>query len=322
MEHDEAPEEDPPGKDRPEEDRPEERRYLRNGKSQGRIELRGVRRTYWRDAYHWSLNISWLGFGALMAMIYLAVSSVFGLLFHLAPGCLSGISRPSYAADFKFSMTTLASLSVGTIAPIGLYADSLVFAESFLRIIMLALATGVIFARISRPTARIRFTSTALITLFEGRPTFMFRVGNERANIILEAEVNVVLARSVTTIEGQRIRRLDEVRMQRTRTPLFALTWTVLHDIDERSPLHDATIDSLRAQEAEIIVVLSGLDEAFAQRVHARHSYSFGEIVFDRYFADVVRFDQPQHRWIVDYTSFDRFQSPNPDRPTPDPIRT
>ena len=289
---------------------PQARRFLRNEGAQSGIEVIGVRRTYRRDAYHWCLKMPWPGFGLLMALIYLVVSGIFALLYRLDPGALTGAANGSYAAAFRFSMTTLASLGAGTVLPSGLYANSLVFAESFLRIIMLALATGVIFARISRPTARLRFTSAALITPFDGRRTFMFRVGNERGNLILEAEINVVLARSVTTVEGHRIRRLEEVRMQRTRTPLFALTWTALHVVDAGSPFHGATMETLRAEEAEVVVVLSGLDEAFAQRVHARHSYTADEIVFDRYYADVVQFGGRRGRWTVDYTSFDRLQPP------------
>ena len=295
---------------------PQSRRLLRNERMQRSVEVRGVRRSYRRDAYHRSLKMPWFGFGLLLALIYLGVSGIFGLLYRLDPRCLAGGRGLSCTHAFRFSMTTLASLGGGATLPSGLYANSLVFAESFARIIMLALATGVIFARISRPTSRIRFTSVALVTPFDGRRTFMFRVGNERANMILEAEVNVVLARSVTTAEGLRIRRLEEVRMQRARTPLFALTWTALHVVDETSPFHGATMQSLEAEEAEVIIVLSGLDEAFAQRVHARHSYTADEIVFDRHYADVVEFGGRRGGWSVDYTSFDRLQPTGP-QPAP-----
>ena len=132
----------------------------------------------------------------------------------------------------------------------------------------------------------------------------MFRIANERVNHVLEAEVSVVLARYITLEDGSKINRLHEVRMVRNRSPLLALTWTALHLIDESSPLHSETAESLAASRAEMIIVFSGVDEAFAQRIYARHSYIAGELVFDRRYVDVVQ-PLPDGGWLIDYTDFD-----------------
>ncbi len=258
----------------------------------------------WRDTYHELLTLSWWAFFLLAAGIYMALNAVFGLLYWLDPRGLGGARVGSYADAFNFSVETLGTIGYGAISPQSAYANALVATEAFLNIILSALATGVIFARVSRPTARIRFAGVALITQWDGRRTFMFRVANERANYVLEADVSVVLVRWAVTAEGYRIRRLEEIRMQRSRSPMLALTWTVLHTIDETSPLYGVTPDSLAATRAEVIIVLSGVDESFAQRVHARHSYIASEIVFDRIYHDVVE-TRPDGRLVVDYSRFD-----------------
>ena len=164
-------------------------------------------------------------------------------------------------------------------------------------------AINLVFARVSRPTARVSFSSQVVIHAFDGAPTLMFRAANRRANLILEAEVMVSLARDVTTVEGLQIRRFEELKIRRPRTPLFAYSWTVMHPIDESSPLWGVDQDQLAREKAEILVILSGVDDRYAQRVHARHSYSSGEITWNKRFADILSIE-PGGQRVVDYTRF------------------
>jgi inward rectifier potassium channel len=166
-----------------------------------------------------------------------------------------------------------------------------------------AVLTGIIFARVSRPTARVMFSRWATITLHEGKPTLIFRCANERANQILDAEVTVNLARQDVTQEGMRIRRLLDMKVVRSRSPLFALSWMILHEIDESSPLFGATPESLAEDKVEILVIVAGVDETFAQRIHARHSYVPTEIAWNRRLADVLTIGADGHR-VIDYTRF------------------
>jgi inward rectifier potassium channel len=170
-------------------------------------------------------------------------------------------------------------------------------------------ATGVIFARVSRPTARVMFSRNALITRHEGRTTFMIRAANERANQILEAEVSLSITRLERTAEGQMMRRFEDLKVVRARTPLFALTWSIIHVIDDTSPLHGYTRERMQAQGLQIIVVLSGIDETFAQRIHARYAYLPEDIIWDKRFADVIVFDEDGKR-IIDYGRFHEVEEP------------
>jgi inward rectifier potassium channel len=170
-------------------------------------------------------------------------------------------------------------------------------------LVYVAVTTGLVFARVSRPVSRVTFSHLAVIHDFEGRPTLMLRAANQRSNNILEAEVMVSLALDAETPEGFLFRRFEELKVARSRSPLFALTWTIMHPIDDASPLRDATHQSLTAQHAEIIVVLSGTDDRYAQRVHARHSYHSSEVVWDKRFADILSFGEDGQR-TVDYGRF------------------
>ena len=160
--------------------------------------------------------------------------------------------------------------------------------EAFFGLAMVAVTTGLIFARFSRATARVVFSKVAVVTKFEGVPTLMFRAANQRGNQILEAEATVSLFGEVTTLEGYKMRRFQALQLVRARQPMFALSWTLMHLIDETSPLFGATLESMQADSAEIVVAVSGVDEIFAQRIYARHSYLPDEIIWNRRLADVL----------------------------------
>ena len=151
------------------------------------------------------------------------------------------------------------------------------------------------------------FSDKAVVTPFEGEPTLIFRAANRRRNLVVEAEVSVNLLRDVTTLEGAAMRRFDEIKVVRARSPLFFLTWTVMHRIDESSPLWGETQASLLAKHAEIVVVMKGIDETFVSTIHARTSYIPEEIVWDRRFADIFLADAAGRRFI-DFTRFHQIE--------------
>jgi inward rectifier potassium channel len=173
-------------------------------------------------------------------------------------------------------------------SPKDLYADTIVTLESFFSVLNVAIATGAVFARVARPTSRVMFSHYAVVSMFDGIPTLMFRVANQRGNQVLEASVNLTLARQVKTREGLVMRRFQELSLVRARSPLFALSWTVMHQLDEKSPLHGATRESLLEEQAELIIVMSGTDETYAATIHARHSYLPHEIHWNKRFADII----------------------------------
>jgi inward rectifier potassium channel len=256
-----------------------------------------------RDLYHTLLTIGWPGFFALMGLAYVLFNLVFGFLYVLEQGSIANARPGSFADAFFFSVQTMATIGYGDMHPATLYANLLVTVEVLLGLAGFALATGLIFARFSRPTARVMFSRVAVVSSYDGVPTLMFRAANQRHNQILEAQVSVALLREEVTADGLRMRRFHDLVLARRRTPMFALTWTVMHPIDERSPLHGATPETLAAQHAELVVGLTGIDETFAQTIYARHSYRPEEIVWNRRFVDILGWTADGRR-SIDYGRF------------------
>jgi inward rectifier potassium channel len=220
-------------------------------------------------------------------------------------------ARPgSFLDAFFFSVQTLSTVGFGQESPRGLYANIIVTIEAFVGVINIAVTTGLVFARVSRPTARVLFSEVATVTRFNGVPTLMFRAANKRGNQVLEAQVMVNVARQVITAEGHVMRAFFELTVVRARSPLFLLSWTIMHRLDENSPLYGATAETLIAEGAEIIVVLSGVDETFAQRIHARHAYSAEQILWDKQFVDILSVT-PDGQRAIDYRLFHDVREPH-----------
>lgn len=261
----------------------------------------------WRDAYHRLLTMPTPAFLGVMAVAYLAVNIAFGALYMLDPQGIANAHGPGFWDYFFFSVQTLGTLGYGVMSPRSLYANIVVTAEVFTGLLNLGVATGLLFARISRPTARIMFSRRAVVTPLNGVPTLMLRAANRRRNLVLEAEVSVTLVYDVVTEEGDSLRRFVELPPVRARSPLFFLTWQVMHRIDADSPLNGENAQSLAAKNAEILVVIRGLDETAVSTIHARASYLPDEIVWDRRFADILT-SLPDGRRAVDLARFHEFE--------------
>ena len=275
--------------------------FTDKGRSPG-IRIRGRHRSP-RDLYHWLLTTSWALFAAIGLAAYLVSNTVFAALYLFDPYGIAGARPGNFADAFFFSVETIGTIGYGVLAPRDLYANIVMTGENFFGLSFIAVATGVIFARVSRPTARVMFSKNAVIAMHDGALTFMFRAANERANRVLEAEVTVSVTRDLNTVEGRTMRRFEELKLVRSKSPLFALTWSILHIIDETSPIYGVTEEILKTASGQILVVLSGMDETFAQRIHARHSYLPEDIVWNKHFADVIFEDEAGGR-LVDYGRF------------------
>ena len=265
--------------------------------------ITGQDHSRWTDFYQAMLSAPWWAFLAGMAAVYFALNALFAILYMFDASGITHAHPGSFADAFFFSMQTLGTYATDGMEPRSAYVDSVVTIESFFSILTIAVATGAVFARVSRPTSRVLFSRSALITPFDGMPTLMFRAANQRGNQIMEAEVTVTLAHQVMTREGFAMRRFDELKLMRARTPLFALSWTVMHVIDDTSPLVGATRESMLADQIEIIVVLSGTDETFSDKIFARHSYMPHEIHWNKRFVDILSV-RPDGRRLVDLSKF------------------
>jgi inward rectifier potassium channel len=274
-----------------------------------RIVTLGQERTGLTDLYHRALTMPIPGVLGLLGAAYLVINVVFGLAYMVVPGSITNARPGSFLDAFFFSVQTLSTVGFGDKSPHGLYADSVVTVEAFVGLINIAVTTGLVFARVSKPTARVLFSQVATVTRFNGVPTLMFRAANKRGNQVLEAQVTVNIARQIVTAEGHTMRAFFDLPVIRSRSPLFLLSWTVMHPLDEKSPLYGSTAESLRAEGAEIIVVLSGVDETFAQRIHARHAYTAEQVLWDKQFVDILSVT-PDGQRSIDYRRFHEVRDP------------
>jgi len=266
------------------------------------VRYRGGSRDGWRDAYHHLLTMPLAAFFAVMGGVYLAVNAAFGVAYVVVGG-VDNMRPGNFLDAFFFSVETISTIGYGVMSPRSVPAHMVVTLESFVGIFNLAVATGLLFARISRPTARVMFSEKAVVTPHEGIPTLMFRAANRRRNRIVDAEVSVTLLHDWTTKEGNTFRRLDTLATVRSRQPMFILTWQIMHPIDELSPLLGDTAESLAARHGLIMVVVKGLDETFAQTIHARGYYRPEQIIWGAKLADVFMRDEVGVP-VIDLTHF------------------
>jgi inward rectifier potassium channel len=263
----------------------------------------GGRRGGIADLYHGFLSIPMWGLILALLAVYFGLNLIFAGLYLIDPGGVANLKAGDFAGAFFFSVQTISTVGYGILAPTSVYANVIVTLECFVGLMLAAITTGAVIGRFSKPTARLMFSQVATITPFDGVPHLMFRVINERTNRILEAEVIMTIARQDVTTEGRTWRRLQDLVAVRQRSPLLALSWTIMHRVDETSPLFGATQESLIAEAAEIVAVVSGVDDIFAQRVHARYAYRPEDIIWDKEFENVLSVE-PNGRWVLDYRKF------------------
>jgi inward rectifier potassium channel len=256
-----------------------------------------------RDAYHYLMTIPVSGLLLTLIAIYLVTNACFAGLYLLFPGSIEHARPDSFADAYFFSVQTMATIGYGALLPGGFIGNLIATAETVVGMLTVALSAGVVFARVSRPTARMMFSEVAVIGTRNGKQTLMFRVANQRRNQIVEAEINIAALRRERTQEGEEVRRFHDLKLERNRTPMFSLSWTVLHVIDEASPLFGATPESLREQDIEIVCSITGIDETFAQPVHARYGYAADDIRWNTRLADIMLRRDDGSRYI-DYRHF------------------
>jgi len=261
------------------------------------------------DLYHVLLVASWTRILLGLIVVYLGSNALFALAYLAGGDCIDGARPGSFADAFFFSVQTMATIGYGKLVPRTLWANFLVAVEALVGLLGLAMVTGLIFAKFSRPTARVLFSRVAIVTPWNGVPSLIFRMANQRGNRIVEARVHVVLLRNEITNEGENLRCLHDLELLRSQHAQFTLSWTAVHPITEASPLHGATAASLAAADAEIIVSLTGLDESFSQTVHARYTYGHGDLIWGGRFVDILR-RLPDGRWAIAYGQFHDVERP------------
>lgn len=270
----------------------------------GLFSVQGLDKWYsnWQEPYHLMLTLPWLGFIAIVSLLYLALNVGFAWLYLLGGDCIVN-GNGSFADAFFFSVQTFAGIGYGVLSPKTSYANYIVVIEAITGLFAIALLTGLSFARFSRPTAKVMFSKFAVVMSQDNLPTLMLRAANQRRNQILEAQVTLSLSRDEVTAEGKHLRRFYELQVLRSHNPAFSLPWTLMHPIDEQSPLYGFSAESLAESQSQIIVSLSGIDETVYQNVHARHTYGANSIILNHQLVDIIHVVDERNRY-VDLASF------------------
>jgi inward rectifier potassium channel len=256
--------------------------------------------------YHLLLTIGWPGFIAVVTLLYLVLNLLFALVFlACGPDALAGpaihMLGGRFSQAFFFSIQTFATIGYGQIGPNGLAANLLVTVEALVGLMYQALATGLLFARFARPTASIVFSRQAIIAPYAEMQSLQFRIANRRRrNEIIDLEAQVLYTSFETNDRGQLVRRYRLLPLERNKVTFFPLSWTIVHPIDESSPLKGKSREDLERDDAEILVLLTGVDETYEQTVHARTSYRADELVWNARFRSVFRGISPAHLLSID----------------------
>ncbi len=267
------------------------RQRLLNRDGSFNVTRTGIKQFSTINLYHFLLTISLAKFLLLVLFLYFLSNIIFGFLYLLSgESALVDTSndpmRSLFLRSFFFSVQTFATIGYGTIHPVGLIPNLLVTIESYYSLLANALITGLVFARFSRPTAKIIFSDVAVVAPYGEITGFMFRLVNGRNNQLIEVEAKLMFARFVDE-DGKLVRRFDLLELERNRVSFMPLAWTVVHPIDEKSPMFGLTKEDFEKKDAEILMLLSATDETFTQIVHTRSSYKTEDIKFGHKFANI-----------------------------------
>jgi inward rectifier potassium channel len=267
------------------------------------VATRGLKDGFWTDLYHRSMVVYWPVFFGTAAAIFVLLNAVFAILYSFGKDPIANVAGNGPLGLFYFSIETLATVGYGDMHPQTDYGHLVATVEIFTGMCFLAVMTGLIFARFSRPRARFIFARNPVISAHQGQTTLMIRIANERHNAISEATARLWLLRLENVKEGNQLRRFYELKLERNEHPIFSLSWTMFHPIDKESPLHGLTARDLAASNALLILNVSGVDDNSAQHLYARKIYQSSDIRWRHRYRDITSATE-EGRMLIDYNLF------------------
>ncbi len=274
-----------------------------------RVKRSGIRRISRNDLYVNTLSSSWIRLILVIISLYILANAGFAWLYMLEENGIENARPNSFSDAFFFSVQTLATIGYGKMSPATTFTNILVTIEALMGLSGLAIVTGVIFSKVSWPSARILFGNYALISHYQkSMNCFMFRLGNLRTSQIADPTIKAVLIRDELSEDGTISRGFHDLKLIRNNVPLLMPSWTAKHHITKDSPIFGMTSKDLNEQNIEIIVSVAGFDEALSQTVHSHHSYIASEIKFGGKFVDIISWDK-KGRTNVDYKQFHNISS-------------
>ena len=263
--------------------------------------------------FHELIKMNWLTFNMLVILSYVLINLFFGSLYWIIGvdglGLVEkGVFREDFLQAFYFSAQTFSTVGYGRINPVDHTSSLIAVIEMLIGMMYLALAAGLLYGRFSRPVSRIIFSKNTLVAPYRGGKGLMLRLSNAKNNLILDVEVQWLLTMLVEE-DGKRVRKFYQLNLERTKINMLALTWTVVHPMDENSPIHGFDKKDLEDADAEFLVIVKGMNDTFSQTIHARTSYKAEELIWEAKFKPIfkpankktiVRMDQ-----IGEYTKVD-----------------
>jgi inward rectifier potassium channel len=256
----------------------------------GSYELKklGISRFDVRDPYHLAITLTWPGYFLALLALYLSVNLVFAVLFWLVPGSVANARPHNFADALFFSIETLATVGYGQMYPLTLYGHVIASTEIVCGLGFTAILTGLTFVRFSRPRAKLVFAANPVIAMHNAKPTLMLLVGNGRAGVLTDATAKLNVLLSGIAADGRQLRQAQELRLERAHMPVFPFSWTLMHVLDEKSPLYG--YDAVRVLEAEarIFVILEAHDPTLATSVHEIRTYAPEDIRFGVRYRDPI----------------------------------
>ena len=252
------------------------------------FETKGISRFDLRDPYHVAIALSWPQFFLALLGLFIAVNLIFATLFWLAPESVAHARPGSFGDVFFFSMETLSTIGYGDMYPVSVYGRVVVGVEIVCGLAFTAILTGLTFVRFSRPQAKMVFAANPVIARYQGRPTLMIRVGNGRAALLTDAAAKLIALLSVRTADGKLFRQAHVLRLERADIPAFPLSWTILHALDARSPLHGYDPARASAVDLCLFVTVEARDPALSATVQQIRNYGPADLRFGMRYADAV----------------------------------
>ncbi|GLQ88178.1 ion channel [Dyella flagellata] len=263
----------------------------------------GLKERFWDDFYHRALTMSWPGFFGMAVSVFLIFNALFAMIYQADPNGIANQYPKGLAGAFFFSVETLATVGYGDMHPQSIYTHLVATAEIILGMGNIAVFTGLIFARFSRPQAKILFGKHPVVRMIDGKQTLMMRAANMRQNLIAQASAQLHLLRLHASPEGFQLRRIEDLKLVRDHHPIFMLSWSLMHIIDEDSPLYGATPETLEASETALLLTIEGVDETTSQSMLARQQWGIKDVRWNHRYVDLVHRDNNGVS-IIDYTVF------------------
>lgn len=265
------------------------------------IQRIGAPRSGASDIYYALVSSSWARLTLLFVLVFMVSNALFATVYLLDSDGIQGGDGSFFDAYF-FSVQSMSTIGYGTMSPTSLWTNIWVTVEVMFGIVLIALTTGIVFAKFARPTANVLFSETAIITRRNGKPALMIRVANAREGALVAASMQLSVLRSEVTDEGDRLRRLLDLSLVRNRIPFFTLSWSVIHEIDAESPLHQITPEEWEADDTALVALLTGHDGDYGTTVYAQQLYYGEDLRWGHRFVDVIETDQRQ--LTINYDKF------------------